>query len=202
MSTAAVARLPVRPPVPCAARAAAEAAAKPREWDKAHLLAAASYHCALCSGSGAVTTMGGVRMTACKCVRRRVFRACFYRWTRSEFSPRVRPIRTGGEIFSMPDREYAADFLRIARQACTVEQWRVLHIAYFMGLDYIHGCRATGLTKGNWFHRLYEAESAAGSALYERSPHSLYPIDQYFSQRPLSGVASSETRRTRHPRES
>ena len=148
-----------------------------RPWDAAMLLVIADYHCAACGGRG---TLG---KGACRCAKRRIFRACFRKWSAAECSPRIRPDRSGPQTYGMKEREFAADFQRVAQAACTTDQWRVLDLARFHDVEYERGVCLTGLTRGDWFHRLYEAEAAVGAACYEMLPYGLYPLDQYFSSR-------------------
>ena len=156
-----------------------------RAWSDSLRLALATYHCVKCFGKGA-SLLGAT----CGCVKRRVFRYCLDRWRSHELAPRMTPRRTSASVYGYVDREFAADFLRAAREACSDDQWRVLHLTHVRGVDYVLGCRMTGLSKGNWFHRLYEAEEATGQACYERMPYGLYPIDQYFSHRQLPCLGS------------
>ena len=154
------------------------AAQAKRVWDAAMLLVIAEYHCARCFGAGRVG-----RGQPCQCAKRRIFRACLRKWSNAECSPRIRPDRSGPATYGMKEREFAADFKRVAQAACTRDQWRVLDLARFRDVEYEYGMRLTGLTRGDWFHRLYEAEAAVGAACYELLPYGLYPLDQYFSSR-------------------
>jgi hypothetical protein len=141
-------------------------------WPRALVLALADYHCAVCHGAG------WRQQSPCLCVGRRIFRECLERAGRKSV---WRVSKTGPLTWSRKDSEFAADLLNVARSANDERDWMVLHLARFVGVDYVAGRQLTGLDKGTWFARLYAAEAAAGEACFLARPYALYPIDEYFT---------------------
>jgi hypothetical protein len=90
----------------------------------------------------------------------------------------------GHRTWSRRNEEFAADFCLIAKRALSPEMHRVFEHRFLKQMDWKEAVDALGIDKGNFFHMVYDIQEILGRAFRETEPHSLYPVDEYFSSIP------------------
>lgn len=149
-------------------------------------LAMAMADCANCRGTGRR------RGLVCRCVWRRVFRACWGRWRAIQDNP-PRPrmdwqlLRQGGQaatrVWSCPDLDYAADFEMAARRVLKPAEWRLFRLHYLQGREYRDCARELRISGGRFWHEAYRIEEKLGRYFEALRPYALWPLRDYFGVR-------------------
>jgi hypothetical protein len=122
--------------------------------------------------------------TACGCVLRAIFRACYHRFKECA-AVRVSPEhattldRTGG--WGRRDEEYMADFLLIANRELDAEEHKIFRYHLLLGADWRLCCRKLGMDRGNFFHAVYRIQQKLGKLFREMEPYPLFPVNEYFT---------------------
>jgi hypothetical protein len=137
-------------------------------------LALADFSCTLCCGRGHVKlkahTKDHTYEVLCKCVAKKAFRSCL--WFSTKRDQNVYQCGT----WWYPIRCYSADFWSLLRTTLTPIEFKVVLLDH-NEVNWITGCKSTGLKKGDWFHCLYRSQTRAGKALIDAK---FYPIREYF----------------------
>jgi hypothetical protein len=166
------------------------------EWTQSETLALAAPACNVCFGRG-LRILRDRSATACNCVLRAIFRACFDRYrdvmVREKYMSRVTldklPGREGRGTWGRKDEEYAADFCLLSRRTLSEAEREVFRRHFLMGADWKLCCLRLGMDRGNFFHSVYRIEQKLGRAFRETEPYGLYPVSDYFHGA-AKGVAS------------
>jgi hypothetical protein len=82
--------------------------------------------------------------------------------------------------YSWPGLEYRADFELIARQVLAPGDLQVFRLHALADMPWPECTRRLGLSKGNFFHRVYRIERIVGLAAIDTRPCPLYPPSRYF----------------------
>lgn len=134
------------------------------------------------------TTYGG-KTAPCECVLKAVFRACYRRFQdcSSNRRPRLLPLEGNTSRPSRPtstfkNEEYSADFCSVSRRSLTNEEYEIFRFRYLLGADYNDCCRRLNMAPAEFFRAVYRIEEKLGRIFRELEPHSLYPLDEYFSE--------------------
>ncbi len=167
------------------------------QWTRSNTLALATQKCKTCLGVGITLGRRG-SLTACDCVLRTIFRACYQRFRHcvekekylSKVSLEIHsgPNRRG--TWGRKDEEYIADFLQIARRTLTDEEYRVFKYRFLLGADWRLCVRKLGIDRGTFFHIVYKVQEKLGAAYAETKPYSLYPVAEYFASTPREEVVA------------
>jgi len=161
----------------------------PMEWTRSETIAMASASCVFCRGLGIRYTEKLGKARPCPCVFRAIFRACLDRYRACQSaSERIKPISyeyKGGprsaRVYGRRNEEFMADFEAISRRTLDAEDFELLKLFHFKGLDY-NGCAARlNRSRGVIFHSIYDIQQKLGRAFRETEPYSLFPLDEYFS---------------------
>lgn len=174
------------------------------KWTLSETIGLAKARCKECHGCGMHLTRGG-RMTACNCVYRAIFRACYRRFTEcahQEASPVSATLEPcyGPEnrhSYSMKSEEYLADFTLIAKRTLTEDDYRLFRFHYLLGADWKLCCARLNMGRGNYFHSLYRIQQTLGKTFRDLRPYSLFPLDEYFGTAPHRKPVARETSRPR-----
>jgi hypothetical protein len=158
------------------------------DWTRSETLALAQQSCSHCYGLGLRPGRGGAS-TACNCVFRAIFRACYARFRQcaakekyiSRVSLEANPGRQRKSVWGMKNEEFIADFCLIARRTLSDEQYRLFKFHYLLGADWKLCCRKLLFDRGEFFHEAYRIEQILGRAFRETEPYSLFPLDEYFN---------------------
>ena len=169
------------------------------QWDRTNTIGLAKACCTLCHGGGLRPGRAG-RPTACNCVYRAIFRACYARFR--DGATRERSIsqvslefcrgRDHKRSYGRKNEEYLADFCLVSRRVLTEAEYRIFRFHFLLGADWKLCCRRLGVDRGNFFHAVYRIEQKLGRAFRELEPYSLFPVDEYFAAviRDEAGTAS------------
>jgi hypothetical protein len=157
------------------------------EWNQSDVLALAMEKCTTCEGFGLRPSRNGSQ-TACTCVLRSIFRACYERFqtslTRKESISRPNLEHTasphGKLAWSRKDEEYVADFLLIAKRTLSESEHKVFKYHFLLGADWRLCCRQLKMEKGIFFHMVYRIMATLGRTFAELEPYALYPVNEYF----------------------
>ena len=147
----------------------------------------ADRRCACCNGSG--ERGHGRHATACRCVWRAVFRACFKRWhharSRADWTRttlfRSQNGRSSKVAFGRPYEEFIADFELIAKRTLTAQEWSIFDLHFLKGVEYRGCCQAVRTDRGNFFHAVYRIQEKLGRVFATVRPYALYPLQNYFN---------------------
>lgn len=124
----------------------------------------------------------------CGCVYRAIFRICLARF---------RDLSEGHDLQS-PDftkvAEFKADFVLIATRTLTGRDLMVFSRYFLQGLSTPIALRGTGLTSGQFFHRVYDVEEKLGRVFLETEPYSVFPLERYFGRTRLPRSAATWSR--------
>jgi len=90
--------------------------------------------------------------------------------------------------------EYIADFCLVSRNALNPLEHDIFRFHYLLGADWKLCCWRLQIDRGTFFHIIYKIEQKLGRVFRELEPHSLFPLDEYFSgtmcnDRPCRSVA-------------
>jgi hypothetical protein len=92
--------------------------------------------------------------------------------------------RVGGgrRVYGRKAEEFAADFYLVSKRtlAQTPFAWRIFELHFLAGHDWRACGEQLGITKGTFFHEVYDVEQRLGRALRELRPYPLFPLDEYF----------------------
>lgn len=156
------------------------------------------------------------KVTACNCVLRSIFRACYGRFRHcatkerymSKISLELRPGRERNFTWGRKDEEYLADFILVSRRTLNESEYKLFTYHFLLGADWRLCCRRLNIDRGTFFHSVYRIEQTLGRVFRELEPYALFPLDEYFHgparMMPPADVRPSEPipiARARSPRE-
>lgn len=158
------------------------------QWTRSETLALAQQSCTYCYGLGLRAGRGGAS-TPCNCVFRAIFRACYSRFRQcaskekyiSRVSLEANPGRQRKSIWGMKNEEYMADFILVSRRTLGEREYKIFKYHFLLGADWKLCCRKLKMDRGSFFHDVYRIEQKLGKTFRELEPHSLFPLDEYFS---------------------
>jgi hypothetical protein len=158
------------------------------QWNRSNVLGLARVSCCTCHGYG-LRIVHKNRESACHCVYRAIFRACYNRFRdcvangaqTSTVSLEFCPGKDGRRTYSRKKEEYLADFCLISKRELNEADYRIFRYHFLLGADWKLCCRQLGMDRGNFFHAVYRIEQALGRIFAELQPYALYPVDEYFS---------------------
>ena len=160
----------------------------------ASALAMADGRCVQCNGSGTRKLRKRAGAFTCRCVYRRVFRACLakYRECRVSQPGAVVLLLVGGQpSYARPEEDYLADFDLVAQRALAAYErganegdlpLRVFRLHHVQGCQWSEACRKLGIDRGTFFHTVYAVEEILGRAFLTLQPYILFPRG-YFTGR-------------------
>lgn len=160
-------------------------------WSRGMCLALSKSSCSYCHGLGFALTYSRY-YSPCKCVMRRVFRLCLFKYREVSNSydsmHQVRydlvPAKNTGNraMYSRPKQEFVADFEIIAKRifAASSKEYQVFQLYFLAGQDWKVCTRVVGINRGKFFHMVYKVEECLGRAYFEVRPYPLYPTADYF----------------------
>lgn len=163
-------------------------------WDRGSCLVMSSPGCVFCSGTGTVkkhrSRSTSRQLIVCKCVMRGVFRECFTRYTtcRSlQHSSRSSCTRNqSGTGYERKTEDYVADFLSLSRKTLGKLDHSIFEMHFLKGGDWKFCVERLGVSKGQFFHRLYSLQESLGAVFHETHPYALHPVDLYFGSKSLN----------------
>jgi hypothetical protein len=79
------------------------------------------------------------------------------------------------------NEDYLADFCLVSQQALSEQEYRVFRFHLLLGADWKLCCRKLQIDRGTFFHAVYRIEQKLGRVFRELEPHSLFPLDEYFT---------------------
>ena len=127
---------------------------------------------------------------------RGVFRACYERFRRctikeTNMGSAIFAVASGHCGWSRKEEEYAADFLLVCQRYLNPEDYKIFRYHYLLGADWQLCARRLAMDRGNFFHAVYRIQQTLGQAFYQLKPYPLYPVNDYFIHRPLTGPERS-----------
>lgn len=160
------------------------------DWTRSETIVLAARDCGQCHGLGLRLDKQG-RFTACQCVYRSIFRACYARfrqcYEREKSLSRVSldgSPRGGRKItWGRKNEEYQADFVLVSRRTLDANEWKLFNYHYLLGADRSLCMRKLQIDRGTFFHAIYRIQARLGRVFRELKPYSLYPLDEYFNGR-------------------
>jgi hypothetical protein len=166
-------------------------------------IALASQQCTFCHGRGFWYFKRNGQPSVCKCVYRQIFRECLQRY--HLIQGRILPQRTNiwagrnGIHFGFPNAEYCADFVIVSQHRLSEPEKVVFRSHFLEGKDWVASLRDVQrqhphINKGTYFHCVYSTMTKAGRELITNQPHRLYPLDEYFADRPSISLSSVSKR--------
>lgn len=165
----------------------------PFEWNTSLTLAVSSEECPLCEGNGMRWIRsrypGRGRWRPCRCALLGVFRCCYERWLQIESGDQISQVQYGIRAdtaayagYSMPDLEYSADFVLLAKRHLTNATERAIFQLHFMEeRDWRDCCRRLDMERGAFYHAVYRIEQRMGRVYAETQPYPLFPMENYFA---------------------
>ena len=158
------------------------------QWTRSDTIGLAKASCTHCQGLGLRTVRGG-RETACNCVYREIFRACYHRFrecaAKEKYLSRITLERCNGrdtrQTFSRKTEDYLADFCLISRRHLDAFDHQVFKFHFLLGADWKLCCRQMKIDRGNFFHAVYRIEQQLGKVFRELEPYGIFPLDEYFN---------------------
>ena len=153
-------------------------------WTSGEALALSKVSCAACSGTGQRARY------VCRCVLREIFRACYARFQHCSERNAIRAVSMvpfpGGAAhkfyYERADEDYVADFFLIAKRTLDHPHWRVFDLHFLQGGDWRGCCARLGMSRGDYFHRVYAIEERLGRAFRETQPYGIFPLREYFNR--------------------
>jgi hypothetical protein len=153
--------------------------------------------CHQCGGLGWLTGRNS-RKSLCQCVTRAIFRSIWTRIQATEENVRVSTVnlqKVGQEgtfptphtnyvVFGLLDVEYEADFESLARRSLRQGDFYVFKYRFLKKKDWKFCCKKLKMSRGDFFHAVYRIEHKLGLAALTLLPYPLFPIGDYFDQRP------------------
>lgn len=155
-------------------------------WDPAETRSLSAHGCRLCFGEGIIWRWKRVvKSYVCVCVLREIFRQCLahYHICRIGTDSDVLAIRTHISRFggwSLPNQEYCADFLLLARRTLREVDYLLFRLHCCNGSHWKECARELGIDRAMFFRKLYLVEQRLGYAMHGLKPYALHPIDGYF----------------------
>ena len=157
------------------------------QWNRSNSLGLANPRCTTCHGQG-LRLIRGAMEVPCKCTLRAIFRACLNRFREcaalSEHtggvSLEVCRGKEGRRSYSRKREDYMCDFVLISRRVLSDFEHKIFRYHYLLGADWRLCCRQLKISRGDFFHAVYEIEQKLGRIFAELRPYSLYPLDEYF----------------------
>ena len=125
------------------------------EWNQSDVLALAMEKCSTCGGYGMRPSRTG-QQTACNCVLRSIFRACFQRFQncmlRKDSIGRPHLEHTasphGKLSWARKNEEFIADFLLVTKRTLSEAEYKIFKYHYLLGADWKPCCRKLKMEKG------------------------------------------------------
>jgi len=159
------------------------------QWNRSKTIGLANVNCSVCHGVGLHTERNG-HDTACKCVLREIFRACWNRFREcvalgvpSSVSFDITSGCTAHRSYSRKREEFAADFILVTKRTLNEEDYRLFRYFFLLGAIWKLCCKHLPMERQHFFHNLYRIEQRLGRVFAELEPYSLYPVDVYFAGR-------------------
>jgi len=157
-------------------------------WDRSQTIALAKVHCTHCHGYG-MRPGRNDREVPCNCVFRAIFRACYARFkqlaTQEKHLSRVSlEFGRGKEsrlTYGRKCEEYLADFCLVSRKALGPLEYDLFRYHFLLGADWKLCCWRLKMSRGDFFHMVYNVENKLGRVFRELEPYGLYPLDEYFN---------------------
>ena len=158
-----------------------------RNWNRSETIALAKTSCTHCHGDGLRPGRGG-KPSACNCVLRAIFRACYARFrhcvTKKKYMSKVTLTFCAGKdrrlTWVRKDEDYVADFCLVSRRTLDDFEYKVFRFHFLLGADWKLCCRQMKIDRGTFFHAVYRLEQKLGRVFRDLEPYSLYPLDEYF----------------------
>lgn len=130
----------------------------------------------------------GGKSSACNCVLRAIFRACYARFrycvTKEKYMSKVTLTFCAGKdrrlTWVRKDEDYVADFCLVSRRTLDDFEYKVFRYHFLLGADWRLCCRQMKVDRGTFFHTVYRVEQKLGRIFRDLEPYSLYPLDEYF----------------------
>jgi len=175
-------------------------------WNRSETIALAKTSCTHCHGDGLRPGRGG-KPTACNCVLRAIFRACYARFrycvTKEKYMSKVTLTLCAGKdrrlTWVRKDEDYVADFCLVSRRTLDDFEYKVFRNHFLLGADWRLCCRQMKVDRGTFFHAVYRVQQKLGRIFRELEPYSLYPLDEYFGGTVRKGPTLSPVRITEMP---
>ena len=122
---------------------------------------------------------------------RGVFRACYERFHRclikeTNMGSAIFAAASGHCTWNRKEEEYVADFLLVCQRYLSPPDYRIFRYHYLLGADWQLCTRKLNMDRGNFFHAVYRIQQSLGQAFCQLKPYPLYPVNDYFSHRPLT----------------
>lgn len=157
------------------------------DWDRSETIALAKTSCTHCHGDG-LRPGRGSKSSACNCVLRAVFRACYARFrycaTKEKYMSKVTLTLCAGkdrrQTWVRKDEDYVADFCLVSRRTLDDFEYKVFRYHFLLGADWRLCCRQMKIDRGTFFHTVYRIQQKLGRVFRDLQPYSLYPLDEYF----------------------
>lgn len=158
-----------------------------KNWSRSETLALAKTSCTHCHGDG-LRPGRGDKSSACNCVLRAIFRACYARFrycvTKEKYMSKVTLTFCAGKdrrlTWVRKDEDYVADFCLVSRRTLDDFEYKVFRYHFLLGADWRLCCRQMKIDRGTFFHAVYRVEQQLGRIFRDLEPYSLYPLDEYF----------------------
>ena len=77
-----------------------------------------------------------------------------------------------------------ADFYLVSRRSLSESEYKIFKYHFLLGADWRLCCRKLKVTRGNFFHAVYQIQQKLGRVYRELQPYSLYPVREYFHGAP------------------
>lgn len=130
----------------------------------------------------------GSKPSACNCVLRAIFRACYARFrccvTKEKYMSKVTLTLCAGKdrrlTWVRKDEDYVADFCLVSRRTLDDFEYKVFRFHFLLGADWRLCCRQMKIDRGTFFHTVYRIQQKLGRVFRDLKPYSLYPLDEYF----------------------
>jgi hypothetical protein len=156
------------------------------QWNRSNAIGLAKASCTWCEGHGIRLVRRG-NETACNCVYRAVFRACYNRFRECAEGAYLGTVSLefcrgseGRRMYSRKREEFIADFCLISRRALDDFEQRIFRYHFVLGADWRLCCRQLKMDRGAFFHHIYRIQQKVGKAFAETQPYALYPLAEYF----------------------
>lgn len=141
-----------------------------KAWGRSETLALALHQCVKCRGTGML--LGAWPVMPCGCVLRVIYHTChelYERCLNGDRSPADRKCE-----------EYVADFTLIAQRTLTGQDRDLFRYYVLQRRGWQYCASQLGISRGNFFHRVYQIEEKLGSAFRNTLPYPLFPLPEYF----------------------
>jgi len=85
------------------------------------------------------------------------------------------------------NEEYMADFVLISKRALLPDEYLIFKYHFLLGADWKLCARKLKVDRGTLFHTVYRIQRKLGREFAELKPYSLFPLDEYFSDKVCEG---------------